>query len=66
MGQVEYKREIYAWSVRSIINNVEFIQDGSLIKSTIILSADDEKFVSCKIEVVHWDYRLSSCCFSCN
>ena len=51
--QVEYKQEIFARSAKLITNNVGFIQDGSLIKSTMTLLADDEKFLSCKIEVVH-------------
>jgi hypothetical protein len=50
---VEYKYEIYARSVKLVTNNAGFVQDGSFIKSTMILSAEDEKLLSYKIEVIN-------------
>jgi len=50
---VEYKYEIYARSVKLITNNTGFLQDGSFIKSIMTLSADDEKLLSYKIEVIN-------------
>jgi hypothetical protein len=51
--QVEYKSEVYARSVKLMTNNVGFVQDGSVIKSTMTLSPNEEKLLSFKIEVVH-------------
>jgi hypothetical protein len=51
--KVEYKQEVYARSVKLITNNAGFIQDGSIITLTMTLSADEEKLVSYKIEVIN-------------
>ncbi|CAF1562909.1 unnamed protein product, partial [Rotaria sordida] len=51
--KVEYKQNIYARSVKLTVNNAGFIQDGSIIKLTTTLSADDEKFFSYRIEIIH-------------
>jgi hypothetical protein len=51
--KVEYKYEIYARAVKLVTNNTTFVQDGSIIKSTMTLPADDEKLLSYKIEVIN-------------
>ncbi|CAF3308407.1 unnamed protein product [Rotaria sp. Silwood2] len=51
--KVEYKQEIYGRSIKLTANNAGFIQDGSIIKLTTLLSADDEKLFSYKIELIH-------------
>ena len=51
--KVEYKYEIYARSVKLIGNNSGFILDGSIIRSTVSLLANDEKHFSYKIEVIN-------------
>ncbi|CAF3671436.1 unnamed protein product [Rotaria sp. Silwood1] len=50
---IEYKQEIYARSIKLIANNAGFTRDGSIIKLTTTLSADDEKLFSYKIEIIH-------------
>jgi hypothetical protein len=51
--KVEYKYEVYARSVKLIANNSGFVLDGSMITSTMTLTADNEKILSYKIEVVN-------------
>jgi hypothetical protein len=51
--KVEYKYEIYARSVKLITNISALVQDGSFIKSTMTLPADDETLLTYKIEVTN-------------
>jgi hypothetical protein len=51
--KVEYKYEVYARSVKLIANNSGFVLDGSMITSTMTLTAENEKILSYKIEVVN-------------
>ena len=50
---MEYKYEIYAGEVKLITNNSNFILDGSIIRSTMLLSTNDEEHFSYEIEVIN-------------
>jgi hypothetical protein len=51
--KIEYKQHIHGHSVKLVTPNTIFTQDGSTIKSSLTIDADDEKAVSYKFELIN-------------
>jgi hypothetical protein len=51
--KIDYKQDIYARLMKLTTLNGDFIQDGSTIKCSTTLAADNEKLFSYKVEVVN-------------
>ncbi|UJR13360.1 hypothetical protein I4U23_000377 [Adineta vaga] len=50
--KVEYRQEVYARSVKLTTSNGGFVQDGTIIKSSMTLSTEEEKVLSYKMEMI--------------